>query len=232
MARPRYARSNEPLPDPLPPERRTVGQLVAESLRAYQRSPWRALAVGVPAAAVSTVATGLGVREAALLVTTVGALLLAGSLVLASSIVHDVPLRERRTVTAFLVAVIVFVPFPVLTGLYILPGLAWLSLVALGVPAALVEGTGIVASLKRAVALARVDFVHVLGGLATLVLLVLICQSVVYFLLREYADNTARVAATITYAVIAPVFFLGAAILYTDQEARLRLGRRERERAS
>ena len=232
MARPRYARSNEPLPDPLPPERRTVGQLVAESLRTYQRHPWRSLLVGVPAAVVSLVVTGLDSRYAAALLTTGGSLLLAASLVLAGSIVYDAPLRDRRAVIAFVVAVLVFIPFPVLTGLYVLPGLAWLSLFVLAAPAALAEGGGIVTSLKRGFALARVDFVHVLGGLATLVLLVLISQSVVFFLLREYADNTARVAAVITYAVVAPVFFLGAAILYTDQEARLRLGKRERERAS
>ena len=38
------------LPPPLPPERRTVGQLVAESIRAYQHSFWRCLPLGLPLA--------------------------------------------------------------------------------------------------------------------------------------------------------------------------------------
>ena len=47
MARRRTSRTRE-LPPPLPPERRTVGQLVAESIRLYGLSFWKALALGVP----------------------------------------------------------------------------------------------------------------------------------------------------------------------------------------
>ena len=47
------------LPPPLPPERRTVGQLVAESIRAYQQSFWRCLPLGLPLA----VADQLSVRQ-------------------------------------------------------------------------------------------------------------------------------------------------------------------------
>ena len=35
MARPRYPKSSGPLPPPLPPVTRTVGQLVAETLKLY-----------------------------------------------------------------------------------------------------------------------------------------------------------------------------------------------------
>src|SRR5207248_11746044 len=50
------------LPPPLPPERRTVGQLVAETIRAYGKDFWRALPLGVPLA----VADQLSVRQTAL----------------------------------------------------------------------------------------------------------------------------------------------------------------------
>ena len=50
MARPRYPTSTGPTPPPLPSERRTVGQLVAETLRLYGRNVWFAVALGAPVA--------------------------------------------------------------------------------------------------------------------------------------------------------------------------------------
>jgi hypothetical protein len=86
-----------------------------------------------------------------------------------------------------------------------------------------------VAALRRGVELSRADFAHVLGGLAALTILVFVTQGAVFFLLREYADNSQRVAATLAYVVIAPVLFLGAAILYTDQAARVGTTREQRD---
>ena len=59
MARLTYPRAGEPLPAPLPPETRTVGQLVAESIRLYGRRFWPSLALGVGPAALGAAATGL-----------------------------------------------------------------------------------------------------------------------------------------------------------------------------
>ena len=61
-----------------------------------------------------------------------------------------------------------------------------------------------------------------LGGLATLALVVIISQFSLYFVLREYADNTRMIAAALASLVVSPVVFLGSALLYVDQEARLR----------
>ena len=49
------------LPPALPPETRTVGQLIAETIRAYGNSFWRLLPLGVPLA----VADQLSVRQTA-----------------------------------------------------------------------------------------------------------------------------------------------------------------------
>ena len=76
-------------------------------------------------------------------------------------------LRSRNALNAYTVAVLVFLPFPFLTAVYVLPGVVWLAFVGLAVPAALVEGLGLRAALVRGYRLARADFVHVLGGLAT-----------------------------------------------------------------
>ena len=44
----RKKREERPLPPPLPPAQRTVGQLVGEAIRAYAAQFWRALALGIP----------------------------------------------------------------------------------------------------------------------------------------------------------------------------------------
>jgi len=46
------------LPAPLPPERRTVGQLVAESIRAYGHNFWRCLPLGLPLAVADQLNAG------------------------------------------------------------------------------------------------------------------------------------------------------------------------------
>ena len=77
--------------------------------------------------------------------------------------------------------------------------------------------------------LARADYVHVLGGLATLALVVIISQFTLYFILREYAENTRLIAAALAALVVSPLVFLGSALLYVDQEARLRLREERRQ---
>lgn len=220
MARARKPRATRELPPPLPPRQRTIGQLVGEAIRAYGRSFWKALALGVPVGVVNALAWSLS-REGQFLVAPLGGLLLTVSYVVACAIVTGAPLRSRNALVAYLVGVAVFIPFPFLTAIYVLPGLAWLALFGLAVPAALVEGLGPRAAIVRGYRLARADFVHVLGGIAALALVVFLTQAVLFFVLREYAENTRLAAATLASLVVSPLLFLGAALLYVDQEARL-----------
>jgi hypothetical protein len=220
MARPRYPKSSGPLPPPLPPETRTVGQLVAETLRLYGRNVWVALAIGLPAAVLNVAATGLSRTETLAIVPGAGAVLVTISFVAASAVVTGAPLRSRHALTAFLVGAVVYVPFPFLAVLFVLPGLAWFALVGLAVPAALLERLGFRAALRRGVQLGRADYVHALGGLATLTILVFMAQIGASLLLQNYADNSERLAAFIAGLVLSPLLFLGGALLYVDQAAR------------
>ena len=220
MARARKPRATRELPPPLPPAERTVGQLVGEAIRVYGRSFWKALALGIPVALVNVLAWELP-RDSQVHAVLEGALLLTLSYVAACALVTGAPLRSRNALVAYAVGVVIFLPFPILTTLFVLPGLAWLALVGLAVPAALVEGLGFRAAFVRGYRLARVDFVHVLGGLATLALVVFLTQAVLFFVLREYAENTRIAAATLASLFVSPLLFLGAALLYGDQEARL-----------
>jgi hypothetical protein len=198
-----------------------VGQLVAETLRLYGRRFWASLAIGVPPAVLTIVVASLDGLAAALVSTFGGALILTLSYLAAVVIAHRPPLALRTFLVAYALGILVFLPFSVLVRLYVLPGLAWLALVGLAVPAALVEGLGARAALRRGFALARADYVHVLGGLATLAIAVVLITLLAAVLLQDLADNTARAAGFIAGTVISPILFLGAALLYEDQSARL-----------
>jgi hypothetical protein len=225
----RQKREERPLPPPLPPAQRTVGQLVGEAIRAYGAHFWRGLALGVPVVVANALVWQRSSDNLRLALLPLTALLVSVSYVMAVGLVNGIPVRSRRGVLAYVVAIVIFVPVPFLVAFFILPGLVWLSLFGLAVPAVLVEGLGVRAAFRRGLELARVDFVHVLGGLATLALVVIISQFSLYFVLREYADNTRMIAAALASLVVSPVVFLGSALLYVDQEARLRSREERRE---
>jgi hypothetical protein len=221
MARRARAKGRE-LPPPLPPERRTVGQLVGEAIRLYGSHFWKGLALGLPVVLVNALVWTGDSATSRLLVVLASALLVPVSFVAGSALATGAPLRRRSALVAYVTGVLVFLPFPFLAAVFVLPGLIWLALFGLAVPASLVEGLGLRAAVVRGLKLARVDFVHVLGGLATLALVVFITQAALYFVLREYAENTQRAAAVLASLVVSPLLFLGSALLYVDQEARLR----------
>jgi hypothetical protein len=229
MARGGQRTARSQLPPPLPPEHRTVGQLVAEAIHLYGAHFWKALALGIPVVLLNALVWAELSGSARLLVVPISAVLMPVSFVAASALATGVDLRDRSALTAYGVGVLVFLPFPFLVTAFILPGLAWLALFGLSVPAALTERLGIKAALARGMRLARADFVHVLGGMATLALIVLLTQATMYFVLREYAETAQRAAAALASLVVSPLIFLGSALLYVDQEARLR-SRRESHR--
>ena len=175
------------LPPPLPPAERTVGQLVAESLRLYGRRFWPSLALGVPAALLNLLARLLDDTLLLVVVPIVGGLLLSASYLGAVALASERPVRVLRALVG---GVLVFLPFPFLTAFFILPGLAWLTAFGLVVPVLALEEIGFGTAFLRAYKLARADFVHALGSLATLAILVFLTQSVLFFLLRGTGDQT------------------------------------------
>jgi hypothetical protein len=187
--------------------------------------------IGVLVAAVNLFVIWLPRDAAILAAPLVGGAVLTPAFLLAVSTATKTPLRSRSTLSAYLTGFVVFLPFPFLVTVFILPGLAWLALFGLAVPAALVERLSVWEALKRGLVLARADYVHVLGGLAALALAVFVTQGAVYVALRAYAESAATAAAALAALVATPTMFFGAALLYVDQEARLRsAGKRGKER--
>jgi hypothetical protein len=204
------------LPPPLPPEKRTVGQLVAESIRFYGDHFWRALSLGLPLA----IADQLSVRQSAgvqMLVYWALTPLFVAAFVYACTLVHDRP----ATRTAVAVAVLVYLPFPALRAVFILPGVAWFALLGLAVPAAMIEGLRFRDALVRGRQLGTADYAHALGSLAALVIVVGVAANTLSALLHTQGDNGQRVAVFLSDVVLSPLLFLGGALLYLDQAARV-----------
>jgi hypothetical protein len=220
MAR-RAKRPQGPLPPPLPPETRTVGQLVAESIRLYGRHFTRALPVGLLVAVLSQVTAG----EARL---TVGAVLVVASPLFsaayayATTLAMDARPGRRAWIVAVAAGSLVFLPAALLFPWFSLAAVLWLGLVGLVVPAAIVEGGSLGDSLRRGFALGKADYVHAAGSLAAPVVLYFLARWGLALLLQSQADNTVRTAIFLADLVLSPLLFLGGALLYVDQEARLR----------
>ncbi len=117
---------------------------------------------------------------------------------------------------------IVFVPAAFLTLFYVLPAVAWLAFVGLVVPVLVIERPGVGAALRRAVELARADYVHAIASLATLVILFGLVKLSLALLLNDLGDSGERAALGLADLVVSPLLFLGGALLYVDQAARVR----------
>jgi hypothetical protein len=204
------------LPAPLPPDKRTVGQLVAETIRAYGASFWRLLPLGLPLAIVDQLSVREGSRMQ-MLVYWAATPLFVAAYVWACRLLHGV----RPTRTAVGVAILIYLPFPALRAAFILPALAWFALIGLAVPAAMVERLGFRDALVRGRRLGAADYVHALGSLAALVVVVGVAADTLSALLHTQGDNGQRVAVFISDLVLSPMLYLGAALLYVDQAARV-----------
>lgn len=214
--------TKDPLPPPLPPETRTVGQLVAETLRLYGRRFWLVLPLGLPIAVTDSIAIRGSVAER-ILVLVAATPAFTAAYAWGSALVGDVRPPGGTWLRAIAVGSVVFLPAAFFFPWFALLSVVWLALVGLVVPVLVIERTPVLASLRRAVQLARTDFVHALGSLATLVIVFTLTRVVLGFLLREQADNTVRVAIFLADAVISPLLFVGGALLYVDQASRARV---------
>ncbi|MGH3132881.1 MAG: hypothetical protein ACRDNY_03915 [Gaiellaceae bacterium] len=219
------ARGGQPkaggLPSPLPPEQRTIGQLVAESIRLYGTVFARALPLGLVVAAINQIAHGLGRVETTVVLLFAGPLFTA-AYAYAARLVAERTAPVRSWLVALGAGTLVWIPAALLFPWFALAAVLWLAFVGLCVPAAIVEGASLTGSLRRGLELGRADYLHAAGSLATIVILFVLTRLGLALLLESQAENTVRTAIFLADAVLAPLLFLGGALLYVDQEARLR----------
>jgi hypothetical protein len=218
-------RAQKGLPPPAPPAERTAGQLVAESMRLYGRRIWIALAIGVPPTlaglALAAAADSTASRAAELtLALAIGAPAVSLSYVGASVVAAGIRPPARRLLVAFVAGLLVLLPIPFLATLLLLPAVAWFAFFGLAVPVIVVEGLGLTEALRRAVQLARADYVHALGSLAAAAIVVFVSAGVLQFLLVQFSETASGVAAFIAILLLSPLLLFAAAHLYYDQAAR------------
>ena len=230
MARPRYPRSTGPLPPPLPPATRTVGQLVAESLKLYGDRFWVVIPLGLPLAVVDQITVGQETATS-IVVFALAAPFFAASYACASALVSGRAPARRALITTVGLGSLVFLPAAFLLPWFSLAAVVWLALFGFAVPAAILEGRAPGAAVRRSVEVARGDIVHAIGGLATLVLLYGITQRLLLQVLHSEADNTARVSILLADIVLAPLLFIGPALLFVDLAARVGTTRQSRKEA-
>jgi hypothetical protein len=224
-------RDPEPTPPPLPPETRTVGQLVAETIRFYAHHFWRSVSLGISVGIIDAVAVSLSRANAVIFEVLVAGPLLTISFVAASVLISERPRPPARTLGAAWVAgTLAFVPFPFLALGFMLPALAWLAFVGLVVPVIVIERAPFRAAFRRAIALSRADYVHALGSLATLALTYFVTRLGLFFMLRGGSGAAERTAGFLADLVLSPVIFLGGALVYYDQAARVVSAPRPRRR--
>jgi hypothetical protein len=205
------------LPAPLPPEKRTMGQLIAESIRFYGDHFWHVLPLGVPLLVADQVSIHQPLRTQMVIFWAATPLFVAAYL-WACRLVLDA--RPNRV--AVLVAVLIWLPFPALRAFFVLPAIAWLAFIGLAVPAAMADhALGFRDALARGRRLGTADYVHALGSLAALVIVVGLADLVLSALLHTQSDNGARAALALSDLVLSPLLFVGGALLYVDQAARV-----------
>jgi len=203
-------------PVALPPAERTIGQVVAEAIRIYGDHFWQVLPLGLVVVGVDAASLhrSLGVQT---LILWAFAPLFAAAYVRAATVVRSAP----WTWSAFWAGLVVFLPFPILLRLYILPGVVWFGLLGLAVPAAVAESLGVLGALRRGWQLARADSVHAIAGLVTLGLVYFVSRYALLVLIHGFGGQGQTVAAMIADLVLAPLVFVGAVLLYEDQAARV-----------
>ena len=215
-------------PAALPPETRPVGQVIAETLRLYGRIFWRALPLGLTVAIADQFVREVSL-EAKILALLVCAPFFSLSYAAASALVAERVPPAALWLRAVVLGTVAFAPAAVVLPWFALLAFGWLAFVGLVVPVVMIEGAGWRAAFPRAFRLARADYVHALGSLATLAILFFLTRLALALLLRDTGDQTERVAIFLADLVLAPVMFLGSALLYFDQAARLESRRRDRK---
>jgi hypothetical protein len=218
-------------PAEISPAERTVGQLIADSIKLYGHRFWRGLGLGIPSAAFTIGASFLDGGAQVAWGLAIGPFALALSYVWAVEVATPTQKTRGR---ALLVGAVAFLPLAasrvlVFTGVYFV-ALAWFALLGLAVPSVLVEGRGLRDALQYGFRLARADFVHAFGTVAALAVVVVVSIFSLSLLLAGFGAQSITVSAVMAVIVMSPLFFLGSALLYVDQKARLESGSPRRRR--
>lgn len=212
-----------------------LGDLFAETTLIYRERFWAAIGLGavvgiafVPAAIIDVFVLRILLLAPAFTIAYAGATGLA-----VGDGLRDALARTLRHAPVLLVLTIaVSVPFAIgrLDPIILFLSVFWLALTGFSIPVAVVEqdeeGGGLLErpgrAMRRSIDLAWAAYLHAAGVIAALVLVYIVAGNLLAIVLAGFADNTGFGALLLVQVVLAPFFFLGLAVLYFDQGARLR----------
>lgn len=178
---------------------------------------WKVLPLGLPFVVVDISGVGHSTNIQTLLLWAFSPLFAAAYVRASQLVTGGNPSR-----TALAVAFVVFLPFPILLRLYILPGIVLFGLLGLSVPAGVRERLGFRAALSRGFELGRADPVHAIGGIAALALVYGVSRVFLLVLLHTQGNQAQAIALVLADLVLSPLLFLGGSLLYVDQAARVK----------
>jgi hypothetical protein len=195
---------------------------VAETIRFYGKHFWRSLLLGIGPAAITVAGYYAGFHPWLAAVVVGWVLIASASFVGACLLVSGARPPGRILVRAFAAACLASLPF--------LVGFFWLAPLGLVVPVIVIERLPLGRAFRRAFDLAKADYIHALGSLATLALVVFLTQVLLTALLHGASKQSVHISAFLASLVMQPLLFLGAALLYDDQAARVEIESASRNR--
>jgi hypothetical protein len=216
-----------------PPERPLrLGELIAETIHIYGARPRAALGLGAVVAGAFLLAqivpTLLDILLLSLAFTVAyGA---AARIVSGDSFGEAVAQVGVRAPVLAVLTLVVSLPFAIgINVLYfVVLAVLWLAVSGFSIPVAMLEREGnqdgvfgrIAYALDRALRLARTEYLHAAGIVAALVIVYFVFGVLIGSALVGFAENGAIAAGVLVRLVLAPLFFLGLAVLYYEQRAR------------
>jgi hypothetical protein len=208
-------------------------ELLAETVRLYGQRIWAVAGMGVFLAGTLLVASLIGHLLATIFIV---APAVTVTYAVAARVALGDPAREAwaqvglRAPVLVPLTVIVSVPFVlgIVDIIVLFFSVVWVAFVGLAIPVAMIERAPdttswfgrIAYAVTRASDLARVEFLHVLGISAALVLIWALFGPFLGAVLTGFADNGGVAASVIANGVLGPFFFFGLSLLYFEQNAR------------
>jgi hypothetical protein len=213
-----------------------LGELFAETTRIYRERFWAAIGLGavagiafIPAAFIEVFIVQIVVLAGAFTAAYAAATRLAAGDALGEAFARTL---ARAPVLAVLM-VAVAVPFAIgrLDPIILFVSVFWLALTGFSIPVAMLERADeegswidrLGGAMRRSLELARAHYLHAAGVIAALVLVYVVAGNLLAIVLAGFADNSGFGALLLVQLVLAPFFFLGLAVLYFEQRARLAL---------
>ena len=210
-----------------------LGEVFAETIRIYGERFWAASGIGAVAAAAFVVG-GLVHPAAAIVLLS---LVFTGAWAAATRLVSGDRFGEAWAQVALhapvllVFTIVASLPFALAVSqlFLIIFAVGWIALTGFSIPASVAEAPGegegvirrIAGVLQRSVEISRAEYFHAAGVIAALVGVYVVCGFLIAGLLVGFADNSGFVAVTLVQLVLAPFFFLGLAVLYFEQRARV-----------